>query len=152
MKQQVPDRALQAAVYLLAGSSLLLGVVVLVGWYTHNAALIQVNPAFVPMQYNTALGFALSGLGLLALLFGASRWQQLAAVLVSLVGMLTLVEYIFGVDLGIDQLFMEHYIGVKTSHPGRMAPNTALCFSLTGLTLLITSARDQVPWWHSVVT
>jgi hypothetical protein len=112
----------QTAVYLLASASLLLGVVVLAGWYTHNAALIQVNPAFVPMQYNTALGFAWSGLGLLALLFGATRWQQLAALLVLLVGALTLVEYIFGVGLGIDQLFMEHYIGVKTSHPGRMAP------------------------------
>ncbi len=145
MKRQLNDRKLQVAVYLLAIASLLLGVVVLVGWYTHNAALIQVNPAFVPMQYNTALGFALSGLGLLALLFGATRWQQLASLLVLLVGALTLAEYLFGVGLGIDQLFMEHYIGVKTSHPGRMAPNTALCFTLTGLTLLLTVARDQAP-------
>ncbi len=145
MKRQVGDRTLHTAVYLLAGSSLLLGVVVLVGWYTHNAALIQVNPAFVPMQYNTALGFAFSGLGLLALLLGARLWQQLAALAVLSVGVLTLIEYIVGVDLGIDQLFMEHYIGVKTSHPGRMAPNTALCFSLTGLTLLIALAQDQAP-------
>lgn len=132
------DRTLKIAVYLLAGVSLMLGLVVLLGWYTHNAALIQVNPAFVPMQYNTALGFALAGAGMLALLLGASRWQQLLGLLVFLIGALTLLEYIFGVDLGIDQIFMEHYIGVKTSSPGRMAPNTALCFSLTGLTLLIT--------------
>jgi len=42
-------------------ASLLLGGVVLLGWYTHNTSLIQVNPAFVAMQYNTALGFMLSG-------------------------------------------------------------------------------------------
>ena len=136
---------MQTAVYLSAGSSLLLGMLVLVGWYTHNTALIQVSPAFVPMQYNTALGFALAGLGFLALQLGATRWQKLAALAVLLVGVLTLIEYLFRVDLGVDQLFMEHYIGVKTSHPGRMAPNTALCFSLTGLSLLIAQARDRAP-------
>ena len=49
MNQAVDGRGLQVTVYLLAAASLLLGVVVLVGWYTHNTALIQVNPAFVPM-------------------------------------------------------------------------------------------------------
>ena len=110
---------------------------VLLGWYTHNTSLIQVNPAFVPMQYNTALGFVLGGAGLLAL---AGAWLRAAQVFggtVLLIGLLTLVEYIFGTDLHIDQLFMQHYIEVGTSNPGRMAPNTALCFSLTGMTLLI---------------
>ncbi len=49
--------------------SSLLGAVVLMGWYTHNEALIQINPAFVPMQYNTALGFLLTGLGIFAIAF-----------------------------------------------------------------------------------
>jgi len=34
---------------------------------------------------------------------------------------------------------MKHYITVKTSQPGRMAPNTALCFATTGAALLILS-------------
>ncbi len=41
-------------------------------------------------------------------------------------------------NLGIDQLLMEHYITAETSHPGRMAPNTALSFVLGGATLLVT--------------
>ena len=52
---------------LMGAMSLLLGAVVLLGWYLHEPALIQVNPAFVPMQYNTALGFAVGGLALLGL-------------------------------------------------------------------------------------
>jgi PAS domain S-box-containing protein len=120
-------------------SSLLLGAVVLLGWYTHNTALIQVNPAFVAMQYNTALGFLLGAAGMLSLAWETVRVARLFAVAVMLIGVLTLIEYIFGLDLGIDQLFMEHYVDVGVSHPGRMAPNTALCFSLTGLTILIGS-------------
>lgn len=45
---------------LLGGAlSLILGSSVLVGWYTHNAALIQVSSDYVPMQFNTALCFLL---------------------------------------------------------------------------------------------
>ncbi|HED16048.1 MAG TPA: response regulator [Gammaproteobacteria bacterium] len=124
--------------------SLLLGGIVLLGWYLHEPALIQVNPAFVPMQYNTALGFALGGMALLGLIWSWARFAFVTGFAVFLVGMLTLVEYIFGPDLHIDQLFMEHYIQVATSHPGRMAPNTALCFSLTGLTVLLSLLRGRL--------
>jgi PAS domain S-box-containing protein len=119
--------------------SLALGAVVLLGWYLHEPALIQVNPAFVPMQYNTALGFAVSGLALLGLAWNQPRFAVITSVIVLLTGALTLIEYSFVVDLHIDQLFMEHYIDLKTSNPGRMAPNTALCFSLTGLAVLLTT-------------
>ncbi|RLA43905.1 MAG: hypothetical protein DRR06_10990 [Gammaproteobacteria bacterium] len=139
---------------LMGTLSLLLGAVVLLGWYLHEPALIQVNPAFVPMQYNTALGFAVGGLALLGL---TGFWPWLAgitSVIVLLTGVLTLIEYIFAVDLHIDQLFMEHYIDLKTSNPGRMAPNTALCFSLTGLTVLLTTLcheRPRVTAWTATL-
>jgi hypothetical protein len=57
--------------------SLALGAVVLLGWYLHEPALIQVNPAFVPMQYNTALGFALAGLALLLLVRLRAGWPPI---------------------------------------------------------------------------
>lgn len=116
---------------------MLLGLVVIVGWYINEPALVQVLPQFVPMQYNTALGFLLSGIGLCALAWNKLKLSLACGVMVCLIGALTLIEYIFGVDLGIDQLFMEHYITVKTSHPGRMAHNTALCFSLVGAVFII---------------
>ena len=45
-------------------ATLLLGLLVIFGWHTGNRTLIQVFPSFVPMQYNTALGFVLCGAGL----------------------------------------------------------------------------------------
>ena len=127
------------------GLSATLGLLVLVGWYTHVKVLIQVLPAFVPMQYNTALGFLLCGAGLVALARGRLRLAIACGSVAGLVGVLTFAEYLFGLNLGLDQLFMEHYITVETSHPGRMAPNTALSFALTGTALVASSLLVQ-PW------
>ena len=137
-------RLLGAGMLLAGAASAALGFVVLFGWYTENVTLVQVHPAFVPMQYNTALGFLLCGVGLLATVYGRARIGLGCGAAVGAIGLLTLIEYIFGVNLGIDQLLMEHYITVQTSHPGRMAPNTALCFALSGATLLVAGwPRDM---------
>lgn len=115
-------------------TSIVLGLVVLLGWHLGIRSWVQVLPGFVPMQYNTALCFVLVGGGLIASERGiAGPWRQLP-VAASAVGLLTLVEYAWRVDLGIDQLLMQHYVFDETSHPGRMAPNTALCFVLSGAT------------------
>jgi len=114
----------------------LLGVIVIVGWQTNNVTLVQVLPTFVPMQYNTALGFVLCGLGLLLAVFGKTRSAAAVGALAATVGIATLLQYFFGVNFGIDQLFHDHDITVKTSHPGRMAPNTAVCFALVGLAVV----------------
>ena len=114
---------------------LLLGLLVIFGWYTHNESLIQILPTFAPMQYNTALGFTFSGISLLFFHFNKSRLGLLFGVLVGLLGSLTLLEYLLGTSLGVDELFLKHYITVNTFAPGRMAPNTALCFVLSSIAL-----------------
>jgi len=124
--------------------SLTLGVLVLFGWYTHAVTLIQVHPSFVPMQYNTALGFLICGIGLIAVNFHKLKAAKYSGIFLFLLGSLTLFQYIFGPDLGIDQLLMEHYVSVKSSHPGRMAPNTALCFFLMGISLWVASRAETL--------
>ena len=120
-----------------------IGLTAIVGWHTHNRAAIQVNPAFAPMQYNTALGFVLCGIALAAVVWHRNRIAIIAAAAVVCFAGLTLFEYAFGLNLGIDQLFMRAYVTVKTSHPGRMAPTTALCFAFAGVSMLTVSLRPQ---------
>lgn len=121
----------------LGSAVALLGLVVIVGWFVGSRTLVQVHPAFVPMQFNTALGFVLCGTALL--LRSANRVGQasLLAGLVCALGILTLTQYLTDTSLGIDELLMKHYITTGTSNPGRMAPNTAVCFTLTGLLALV---------------
>lgn len=123
----------------LALITLVIACLVLLGWHIQSVALVQLAPSLVPMQFNTALGFIFSSMSLLTFNAHHKRVSAALALFISSLGFFTLVQYIFYTDLGIDQAFMEHFVTEKTSHPGRMAPNTALCFSLFGLLMWLIS-------------
>ena len=131
---------LRACGMVSGGASLVLGLLVVLGWHIGSVTLVQLAPTLVPMQYNTALGFICCGLGLLMFVAGRERWAVWPGLLAVLIGSLTLLEYSGDLDLGIDEVFMRHDITVATSHPGRMAPNTAVCFLLIG-SLVVASHR-----------
>jgi hypothetical protein len=118
----------------------LLGAIVIYGWHTHSLSLIQIHSSFAPMQYNTALGFLFCGLGLICINFERLSLGRFFGGTAALIGMITLAQYIWGINTGLDELLMDGYVNVKTSHPGRMAPNTALCFLLSGLALSFSTA------------
>ncbi|ASP46437.1 sensor histidine kinase [Cognaticolwellia beringensis] len=135
-----------AAIY-----TFVLGAIVLTGWYISNSGLIQVLPQFSPMQFNTALGFLLSGIGLFAIIKCLKRLSLACGILVTLIGFLTLLQYVFLINLAIDQLFMDAYITVNPSYPGRMAINTALCFIFTGSIILLFSAPNKNQKKHALI-
>lgn len=126
LQGSVPSR-----VALLCGAfTTLLGLLVMVGWYTQSFFLLQIHPTYAPMPFNAGLAFLLTGIGLLLLIDGRDRWISVPAVLVGLTAGLTLLQDIFSFNLGIDELFVRHYVSVGEPHPGRMGPNAALCFLL----------------------
>lgn len=142
------------SIALIALSALIcaLGLAVMAGWLVGSRALVQVYPTFAPMQFNTAAGFALSGAALLALCWNRNRMGGAFGGAAALVGALTLIEYVAEVDLGIDRLLLDidqlvltHDITMTTSHPGRMTPNTALCFALIGSGLAAFAALARRP-------
>ena len=108
--------------------AILLGLVVLAGWATHSIAIVQVAPNLAPMQRNTAVCFLLSGLALLGIVTRRSRFTLLGAAVTALFAAGSLLEYLFHVDFGFDELLGAAYIVTQTSNPGRMSPTTALCF------------------------
>jgi diguanylate cyclase (GGDEF)-like protein/PAS domain S-box-containing protein len=126
-----------------------LAIGVLLGWAFDIAALKSVIPGLVTMKVNTALGLAFSAISLWLLLPGESRTRRgqiarfLAAVVVA-IGLATLAEYAFGVNLGIDELFFRDAAGsVGTSSPGRLAPTTATAFVAIGLALLLLDWKTR---------
>src|SRR5258708_23568066 len=108
----------------------LLGSAVLVGWAVRSTLLIQFAPNLTPMQRNAAACFALSGIALLGTVMSRRRLTLIGSAIMAAVAGLTLLEYIFHADFKIAELLGVAYITTHTSLPGRMAPGTALCFSV----------------------
>jgi signal transduction histidine kinase len=121
---------LRFALYGISHALIVLGAVVMVGWWVRSETIVQINPDFTPMQFNTALCFLLGGTGLSALA-RRQKWSvRVCAGALALIAGLTMLQYLTGWSLGIDELFVEHFTTVETTHPGRMAPNTAFAFLL----------------------
>ncbi|MEE9250666.1 MAG: ATP-binding protein [Alphaproteobacteria bacterium] len=130
-------------VIVAGGVSAAVGLGALVASYTDTADLVRMLPAFMPMQYGTALGFLLCGVGLLALVFGRPRLALACGAVAAALGLLTLIEYVFGADLAINRLLTQRFMAVETTQSGRMAPNTALSFILSGAALVVLSGAAR---------
>jgi PAS domain S-box-containing protein len=129
----------------------LTGLLTLAGWLYGIEPLLWAPAGMVVMKANAALCFLLAGSSLILLTSGhkgkAPRlFAGALALVVALVGLVTLVEYLTGWDPGIDQMLAREMPGaVKTSSPGRMAPNVAVAFLMTGISLLLLALRSG-PW------
>ncbi len=129
---------------IFSGVSAILGLLVVIGWYSRNETLIQVVPYYAPLQFNTALGFLLCGIGLFAATFRKIIPATICGGAAAALGGLTLIQYLANINFGIDSLLFDPYITVETSHRGRMAPNTAICFLLCGIAVVFAARRRRV--------
>ena len=116
----------------------IVGGVVLAGWALGIHALTDPVPGTATMKANTALAFILCG-GAMSLLHlpgaRARRAVRVGALAAGGLALLTLAEYATGWNPGLDELLFRDPGTVATSHPGRMAPNSAICFMLTAAAL-----------------
>jgi signal transduction histidine kinase/CheY-like chemotaxis protein len=127
----------------LAVLTILLGVAVLFGWFFDIETLKSILPGYVSMKANTALCFVFSGASLvIGYLIPSRTWTKncstgLALAVIVITGA-TLVEYLTGHSLGLDELFISDSPNAPfTSNPGRMGPNTALAFLLLNASLIL---------------
>lgn len=125
-----------------------LGVIVLsgsviLGWYFDPRWQTRTFANFTSMKLNTALGFMLGSLTMLALhhLRSPHRRQyvaQLGGLVILLIGSVTLAEILFRRDLGIDELLVN-----DPDSNGRMAPLSALFFVLVGTALIFLDDKPN---------
>lgn len=130
---------------ILAASSFvtMLGSLVLVAWHLGIPSLIRILPNDSVVAYNTALCFLWLGVGLYAVTAKRPWLTRVSGVIVLVLSSLTLGEYLFGLDLGIDQALMRDDIAASVMFPGRMALETTMGFLLSSLSLLLMN-RDAL--------
>jgi len=128
---------------------ILFGCAGLLGWTLQSTLLKSVGPNLPPMVPNTAVSFALAGFalwlqqrdpaGVLKSILARS-----CAVILTLSAALTVGEYLFDWNAGIDLwLFPESLSATHGPIPGRPAILTATCFLLIGLSLAFLDAKPR---------
>ncbi|HVK37195.1 MAG TPA: ATP-binding protein [Candidatus Kapabacteria bacterium] len=135
--------------------ALAIGVMVLVGWAL-DIAILKSPTGTLTMKANAALALALAGISLFGL-HGvrepAEPWLRSllrgafigAGGVVGVLGLLTLSEHVFGVDLGIDQMLAYEPAGaLATASPGRFGVPASVCFSSFGVALVLAHLRRAI--------
>ena len=140
--------SIKAASRIASAIVFLVGCVVLLGW-KFDVTLPGFFPPLVTMSANAALCFILAGVSLWMLRIERTHQRmrllaQAFAMVVSLTGLLTFMQYSFGLDLGIDRLlFKEPLRSGETFSQYRMAPSTAVSFFLAGLALFFLDVESR---------
>ena len=143
--------------------TVIISIAVMAGWIWDIPVLKQVVPGFVSMVFNTALCFVLFSVALLLTQYRAGTYRRdIAFFIVSLagalIGLITLLQFLFHFNTGLDELFITDRTKISASHlfAGRMAFNASINAFLFGLGLLMLTARrtifDVVAQWlfHTV--
>lgn len=138
-----------------AAITTVIGLCILLAWHSDSSWVNSNIPLIYQSKYNTALGLCVVGFGLLAAVSGRMRLVRAAGIFLLLLGTGTLLEYAVSVDLGIDQLLMVDNWNSGAPYPGRMSPNSAVCFVLLAVIFLMLhtwrSRRSNLVIMESIV-
>lgn len=113
-------------------------------WIFFQSSVYSAFPIVFRMVFNTALCFTLAGAALLTpthandpfSMFAPGIVRKLLCVMIILLPISILIEHISQISLGIDVLLYQVQFQSTELHPGRMSPQTALCFIMCGFTML----------------
>ena len=141
----IPKLSRTALAYTAGAITAFVGIIVLIGWQVDSYALKTFGLGSVSMKANTAACFLLAGLALVVMQRPkrfSNRIVSFHALVIMLVGTLSLFHHFFGLDIGLEELlYHEPSLTSGTSHPGLMAPNTALNFLLIGIALFLFTLK-----------
>ena len=128
------------------------GITFLTGWLFNIPLLKSPDPLFSTIKSNVALCFVFIGISLWLLQVKRvnSRNLKIAkilAVIIIIIGLLTLIEHLTSFNFGIDQLLFSELPGaLNTSSPNRMAFTAALNLVLVGSAILVIDKNIKIGW------
>lgn len=125
---------------LLSLTALVFPILAAIGWILDIEILTKVHPTLPAMQPNTACALILSSI---AIYFSREEYPKsirllkfFCAFVVSTLGLLTLCEYLMGLDFGIDRIFIDAIPTSEQPFPGRPSPQASLNFLFIGIGLI----------------
>ena len=131
---------------------MIIGALVFTGWALDISWLRHLPPDPIVMLPNTSVGFMMGGLALLLMRRenpprNAKRVGRALATVVFLLGLISFIERVTGLDAGIDRLlFAEKVVRFPSRPIGLMATNSTICFTLAGASLLTLDMKTRRGW------
>lgn len=122
-----------------------MGALALVGWATGFLLLASIRSMYLPMPPNAAIAFVAAGITLYVVshrpTHRSSLWFiRIAAVLVSLLGLSSVIQYVTGMDFCVGRAFLcAAKTTGKAAHAGFLSPLTGTALILAGISLLLLS-------------
>ena len=137
---------------LAAGAfAVLSGALALLGWVLDLPRLTDWPGSGISMFANTAVCAILGGASLLLICRPEPRRLALARILAGIaavIGLLTLVQHVFGVDLGIDTLLFNKPWGQSAAAaPMRMGPPASASFLLLAIAIILSTGSRTARRW-----
>ncbi|MCL9683240.1 bifunctional diguanylate cyclase/phosphodiesterase [Legionella maioricensis] len=134
---------------------ILIGSIGLTGWIFNVPLLKSISPHWISMKCNAAICILLSGVAIWLLRDNQTSRQsrylaRISTTVILTISLLTLIEYLFQVDLGIDQLLFIDTPFDALYFPGRMAFNTALNFVFISIALYLLDTKKIRPWIYQI--
>lgn len=126
----------------------LLGSLAIIGWFAQMPIFLRPTVFYVPITFLGSFCYCLAGIALIVFPFSnyVSRVIQLiSGGLIFIIAALVLLEYIFHIEIGIDQLVDTSWLNLNTKYPGRMSAASAVCYALTGLIYLLYYLASKKP-------
>ena len=154
---EMPSQRLLLTGQILGSIVLISGLTILVGgWLMGMSRLTHIQTGWVSLKANSAIGYILYGL--IIIFLSLSKHSKISRKLVIVFGLfqfalgaLNIGQYLFAVDLGIDQLLIRDPYTDLTDYPGRMSFVTAAAFFVVGLSVLIPTRESRSFQWYEVL-
>ena len=139
----VKEKEIKSKLLLVTGViSIIISSSVLFGWSIGYEPILSLIPGSATMKVNTAIIFLFGGINLLLLKNkNTSNFYVLLNIIISLIGIFTLVEYISNSNLSIDNLLILDNFSIE--NPGRMSPATAFSAILLSISFLTFKIKND---------
>ncbi|MGZ3770716.1 MAG: PAS domain S-box protein [Bdellovibrio sp.] len=128
-------------VFIFSAVALIFPLISIVGWIFDYPLLTKILPDLPAMTPNTTLALTIGAITTFLCDRPPSRVNLLMknslSLFILILGSLTMYEYIFRADLGIDRILISNFGRSENPFPGRPAPQTSFNFILLGTSLLV---------------
>lgn len=129
----------------------LVGLLVMVGSLVESVPLVQLRADWAPMQFNAAVCFLLLGGALLAARAGFASVRILLGTVLAVFAFAVFVQYLFPINLGIDEFFTKNWVYQAYVPPGRIPGVVAALFFAAGAGLAVGGRLPAVLFAAGVV-